>query len=495
MLGESIFNKGGFNMNLTLFIRSGRKRIFLTALVFCLCFGFYTQVCPRQVSAAIQTVSGGAFEKSGNNWVYRKADRSLLKNGVYKINNLYYYFDANGYRKSGWQKIGSTYYYFGKSNEGYMYRSRWLTYGNSIYYLKSNGKRATGWMTINKKTYYFNTKGQRLHGWQKIDGKLYYLGTAEQGYRFSQTYVSYKGNIYYLQDTGAAATGWVYINKELHYFSSGGAAASGKKTIGKNVYYFDSKGTLLYMGADLKVSCNCALLIEYSSGKVIYAKHANTKVSSAPVAKIMTAALALEKKSVSTAITASQNAVSQEPTKLGMKKGERFTLKNLLYSILVTSHNDAAMAIAEGIGGSSAKYVSLMNRKAKSLNCTATKFTSPVGLNHDGKDYTTANDIGKIVRYAWENATFRKICQTTSYTFKSGSGNSYHLSTTNSLLGKMTGVQGVKGSYTTWDKYCNIGAIRSKNGKTYLSVVLGASSDTARWNDTKTLLNYAYNLG
>lgn len=476
------------------FIHLGKKRLFFTVLLFFLCFGFSAQINVRQVSAAIETVSGGAFEKSGSYWVYRKADRTLLKNGVYKINNLYYYFNSSGYRQYGWQKIGSTYYYFGKSNEGYMYRSRWLTYGNSVYYLKSTGKRATGWNTISKKTYYFNSKGQRLYGWQKIGGKLYYLGTSSQGYRFTNTYVSHKGKVYYLTKTGVPATGWVTINKELHYFSGSGVAENGKKKIGKNIYYFDSKGTLLYMGADLKVSSNCALLIEYSTGKIIYAKHANTKVSSAPAAKVMTALLALENESLSTKITASQNAVSQEPTKLGMKKGESFYLKDLLYAILVTSHNDAAVAISEGVGGTTQEFVEMMNQKAKALGCSSTNFTSPIGLDSGGKHYTTASDIGKIARCAWNNANFRRISATTSHGFTSLKGTSYLLSTNNSLLGKMTGVLGIKGSYTSWDKYCNIGAIRSKNGKTYISVTLGAASDTARWNDTKILLNYAYKL-
>ena len=481
-------------MNRKTIVHSGKKHFFWAVLLFFLCFGFYTQLNAAKVSAAVETVSGGSFQKSGDYWVYRKADGTLLKGNLYKINNLYYYFDSNGRRLSGWQKIGSTYYYFGKSNEGYLYRKCWLKYGDSVYFLLNNGKRATGWMTISKKTYYFNNKGQRQYGWQKIDGKLYYFGTSSQGYKFTKVYVSHKGKVYYLTDTGVPATGWVTIKGELHYFYSNGVAANGKKAIGNNTYYFDSKGTLLYMGANLKISSPSALLVEYSTGKLIYAKHANTKYSSAPVAKVMTAILALDNKSSSTLITASQNAVSQEPSKLGMKKGEVFTLKDLVYSILVTSHNDSAVALAEGVSGSESAFVSLMNQKAKALNCTATKFTSPIGLDRDNKHYTTANDIAKIARYAWSKTNFRQVCATTSYTIKSQSGTSYLLTTNNILLGKMTGVQGIKGSYTSWDKNCNIGAIRGKNGKTYISVILGASDSTTRWNDTKTLLNYAYNL-
>lgn len=481
-------------MNSKTIAYSGKKRFFLAVLLFVLCFGFYTQINARQVSAAIETVSGGSFQKSGNNWVYRRANGTLLKGNLYKINDLYYYFDANGYRLSGWQKIGSTYYYFGKSNEGYLHRKCWLKYGDSVYFLLNSGKRATGWLTVNKKVYYFNNKGQRQYGWQKIDGKLYYFGTASQGYKFTNVYVSHKGRVYYLTDTGVPATGWYTIKSELHYFAANGVAASGKKTIGKNTYYFDTKGTLLYMGANLKVSAPSALLVEYSTGKIVYAKHANTKFSSAPVAKVMTAILALDNKSGSTRITASQNAVSQEPAKLGMRRGETFTLRDLVYSILVTSHNDSAVALAEGVGGSESAFVSMMNQKAKALNCSATKFTSPIGLNADKKHYTTANDISKIARYAWSNTDFRQICATTSRTIKSQSGTSYLLTTNNSLLGKMAGVQGIKGSYTSWDKNCNIGAVRGQNGKTYISVILGAADSTTRWNDTKALLNYAYNL-
>ena len=472
-----------------------RKRNFcLALLLFLFCMGFSLQTNARPVQAAVTTVSGGSFQKSGNYWVYRKSNGALLKNGLYKINSLYYYFNSKGYRLYGWQKIGSTYYYFGKSNEGYMYRSRWLTYGSSVYYLTSTGKRATGWVTISKKTYYFNSKGQRLYGWQKIGGKLYYLGTASQGYKYTSTYVSHKGNIYYLTKTGVPATGWTTISGELHYFASNGVAATGRKKIGNNIYNFDSKGTLLSMGANLTVSSNCALLIEADTGKVIYAKHANTKVSSAPVAKLMTAIIAVQKSSMTAKVTASANAAAQEPTKLGLKKGESFYMKDLMYSILVTSHNDAAMAIAEHVGGTSAKFTSLMNARAKALGCTNTKFTTPIGLTKDSKHYTTASDIGKIVRYAWKSTNIRKMVGTSSYSFKSLNGNSYLLSTNNSLLGQMTGILGVKGSYTSWDKNCFIGAIRGKNGKTYFSVTLGAETSAARWNDSKTLLKYAYNL-
>lgn len=475
--------------------KMSRNRTFcLALLLFLLCMGFSLHTSARPVRAAVKTISGGSFQKSGNNWVYRQSNGTLLKNGLYKINNLYYYFNSSGYRFSGWQKIGKTYYYFGKSNEGYMYRNRWLNYGSSVYYLTSTGKRATGWTTIKSKTYYFNAKGQRLSGWQKISGKLYYLGTAAQGYKFTNTYVSHKGNIYYLTKTGVPATGWITINGELHCFASNGTAVTGRKKIGNNIYNFDSKGTLLSMGANLTVSSNCALLIEADTGKVIYAKHANTKVSSAPVAKIMTAIIALQKSSLTAKVTASQLATNQEQTKLGMKKGESFYMRDLLYSILVTSHNDAAMAIAEHVGGTSAEFTSLMNSRAKALGCTNTKFTTPTGLTNDSKHYTTASDIGKIVRYAWKSTNFRKMVSTSSYSFKSLSGNSYLLSTNNSLLGKMTGILGVKGSYTSWDKSCFVGAIRGKNGKTYFSVTLGASTSAARWNDSKTLLKYAYNL-
>ena len=176
----------------------------------------------------------------------------------------------------------------------------------------------------------------------------------------------------------------------------------------------------------------------------------------------------------------SARATALEPTKLYARTGETFYMRDLLYSLMVPSHNDTAAAIAEHISGSQSKFVSLMNKKAAQLGCTDTHFATPNGLDAGYTHYTTASDLAKIARYAIKKPAFRKIISTKSYSFKSLNTNRrFTVSTTNALLGNMPGVIGM-------------GLCQSQKGNTYISVVLGGPNSNARWRDSRILLNYAY---
>lgn len=477
-----------------------KKFILLSLLMVLFCMSFRLPVSAASVSVNnIQEAKEGTFIKKSGKWMYQYKDGSYAKKCLLNIKGKIYYFSTSGYRKYGFQKIGKYKYYFGSSNEGYMYQSKWLkTEKGNYYYLKANGKCATGWLTLKKKTYYFNKEGKRQSGWKTISGKKYYLGTASQGYKYTNKIVRTSKHTYYLNKNGNPATGWKTVSGKRYYFKKNGQAYTGRHKISGTYYTFDSKGVLISTGAKLTVSSDCAILINADTGKVLFEKSADTKHANASTTKIMTCILALENAKLTDTVTASANAAAQEPTKLYMKAGETFTLKDLLYSLMLPSHNDTAVALAEHISGSTDKFAQLMNQKAKALSCTNTNFITPNGLDNDGvhsfNHYTTARDMAKIAQYALKNSTFRQIIGTSTYSFKSKQGNAYKVSTTNALLGSLSGIIGGKTGYTNKAGQCFVGAVKGKNGNTYISVTLGASSSTARWNDARTLLNYAYKL-
>ena len=484
--------------------RKNKRKMTLRSLFFILSFVSFLALSGEVQATAlsmtnIKTISGGKFvKKSNGEWVYKKKDGKLIKNSIVNINGRTYYFSEKGYRQSGWQKLSGKSYYFGKKSEGYMYKKKWLVVDNTHrYYLKSNGVRATGWMTASSgNKYYFNKNGVRYYGWHIIKGVRYYFGKASEGKMYTSTWIISNGNKYYVKKDGSMTIGWLTKSGNRYYFDEEGRVVTGKRKISEQDYYFDSNGKLLYRGPKLNIYSDCAILVEANSGKIIYSKNEKTAHANASTTKIMTCILALEKGSLSDKITVSANAtkIPSGAVKLGMKKGDRFTKRDLLYSLMLPSHNDTAIALAEYVNGSTTNFVKKMNEKARALGCTNTNFVTPNGLDSGVNHYSTALDLSKIARYAMKNSTFRQIIATSSYSFKSGMGYSYKVYTTNKLLGKTKGVIGMKTGYTKKAGNCFVGAVKAKNGKMYISVTLGATTETKRWSDAKTLLQYAYNL-
>lgn len=422
--------KGIISMNAQKKKVFSRKFLLFLVLLVILCTGFSVTTHAAVTTKNLKTVSGGTFQKKGNAWVYRYQNGNLAKNRLLKINGKIYYFSKRGYRQYGWKKIQGKDYYFGKRSEGYMYRQKFVTTSHgSIYYMQKNGRKAVGWKTIG-------------------------------GYRY--------------------------------YFGKAGRAYTGKKVINKTTYYFSTAGRLNTTGAKISLSSPCGILINAKTGKIVYGKNETMTHSNASTTKIMTCILALEESKLTEKVTVSANAAAQEPTKLYMQTGDRFYMRDLLYSLMLPSHNDTAIAIAEHVSGSTAKFVKLMNKKAKELGCTNTHFATPNGLDRGLNHYTTASDLAKIAQYAYQNATFQKIVNTSSYSFTSIKGRNYRVTTTNELLGSQPGLVGMKTGYTNKAGYCFVGVVKSKKGNTYISVNLGGSSSQARWDDARKLLNYGY---
>ena len=349
-------------------------------------------------------------------------------------------------------------------------------------------------LKIGKRTYYFNKYGYRWYGWHTVNGKKYYFGTRSQGYLFRNSLIHYKGDYYYAGKDGAAITGWYTdASGRKFYFGSDYKAVTGQQKIKKVNYYFDNSGVLHHSGLNYNLSSDCALLINADTGKVIYSKNADVPHANASTTKIMTCILALENCKLNEKVKFSPYAASIEASKLYANAGEVFYLRDLLYSLMLPSHNDTAVAIAEHVSGSADKFVKLMNQKAAEIGCTNTHFATPNGLDAEYNHYTTASDLAKIAQYALRNQTFRSLIRTGSYSFSSlNTGRRFYVSTTNALLGNVAGVQGMKTGFTRKAQYCFVGLSQSSKGHTYISVVLGGPTSAARWQDSRILLTYAY---
>lgn len=253
-----------------------------------------------------------------------------------------------------------------------------------------------------------------------------------------------------------------------------------------------------------------ALLMDYSSGKILYEKNINEKRYPASLTKIMTAIIVLENCELSDIATVSYDAVmslSSGYVTANLQIGEELTVEQLLYVLMVGSSNDAAIVLAEHVSGSVEKFADLMNEKAKELGCTSTNFVNPNGA-HDENHYSTAYDLALMAKYAMKNETFRTLVSTTSYTLPTT--NKYDredriFRTTNSLLHLDTSdradnyyyqyATGIKTGFTTPAGNCLI-ASANKNNLELITVVLGAGQTkdglSQRYLDTLSLFDYGY---
>lgn len=243
------------------------------------------------------------------------------------------------------------------------------------------------------------------------------------------------------------------------------------------------------------LSSTACCIIEKNSGQILYKKNSFKKLPMASTTKIMTCILALENGKPDDIVKVSNYAASMPKVKLYMKSGDTFRLGDLLYSLMLESHNDTAVAIAEHIGGSVKNFAKLMNRKASELGCVNTHFVTPNGLDSKGH-YTTAYELCKIASYALENKNFKKVITTSSYSFSNTTGSKqYSVSNKDAFLSQYNGAIGVKTGFTGKAGYCFCGAA-TRNNTTLISAVLGCGwppNKTYKWQDTKKLMDYGFN--
>lgn len=235
-----------------------------------------------------------------------------------------------------------------------------------------------------------------------------------------------------------------------------------------------------------------AVLADGENGRILWGKNEDEPMAMASTTKIMTCLIALENGNLSDTVEISDYAASMPDVQLDAIAGDHFRLEDLLYALMLESDNDAAVAIAEHVGGSVEGFAEMMNARADELGCSHTRFVTPNGLDAEGH-CTTAAELAKIASEAIKNETFVKIINTASHSFPNLEGNrQYQVNNKDSFLQMMDGAFGIKTGFTADAGYCFVGAL-NRDGRLYISVVLGSGwppNKSYKWKDTVKLMNY-----
>lgn len=238
------------------------------------------------------------------------------------------------------------------------------------------------------------------------------------------------------------------------------------------------------------VSAEAAILMEKNTSRVIYEKNADKRLPMASTTKIITAITVLEKEGIDmdSLIEISENAANTEGSSMYLEKGEKLTVRELLYGLMLSSGNDAAVALSEGVAESREEFIKLMNEKAWMIGAKNTHLTNPNGLP-DENHYSTARDMAKITSYALSDKTFSEIVKTKTFKIE-GEGKAYPRTLTNhnKLLSMYEGCTGVKTGFTKAAGRCLVSSAERENMK-LICVTLNAPDD---WNDHINLYNFGY---
>lgn len=230
-------------------------------------------------------------------------------------------------------------------------------------------------------------------------------------------------------------------------------------------------------------------LLDMKSGKVLYSKNENERLYPASITKIMTAILALERSKLDEQVTTSKLAREQEGNRVYLAEGESQSMENMLYGLMLNSGNDAAIAIAEHVGGSVQGFADLMNQKAKELGANDTHFVTPNGL-HDPEHYTTAHDITLIAKYAMQNPKFREIVKTETREWHGKEWESV-LSNINPMLYNYDGATGVKTGFTDQAEQTMVFSA-ARGDRELIGAVMKAQTKPMIRLDATALLDYGF---
>lgn len=247
--------------------------------------------------------------------------------------------------------------------------------------------------------------------------------------------------------------------------------------------------------AELQVGAEAALIMDAANGQVLYEKNSNRSMYPASTTKILTAIIALEKTRPDDVVTVPREACLVDGSRIGLQEGERITMENLLYALMLESANDAAVAIADHIAGSVPEFAVMMNEKAQSLGAKSSNFVNPNGLPND-EHFTTARDLAVISRYAMENPKFRELVGTKFKVIsrptadRSKGPPQEHLWNLNKHLRLYEGATGVKTGYTSVAGECLVASAR-REGRELIAVVL-KSQGTDRFTEARILLDYGF---
>ena len=241
-----------------------------------------------------------------------------------------------------------------------------------------------------------------------------------------------------------------------------------------------------YASAKDSVTCKAAIFSDRTKVVRLYGKDVHKRVYPASTTKVMTALLVMENLSLDQYVTVSQRATYPEPTKLYLKPGEKYKVRDLLYAILLKSANDASVVLAEAVAGSEEKFVQMMNARAKEINAKHTRFANSNGLPSKRKQYTTAYDMYLIFRRAMMHPFFREAIKQKYKTIYSKGGRKISLKSHNKILfqGWKRNIYGKTG-YTRQAGACFVGTLQ-KGDSTLIIAVFDCKE---RWADIKHIVS------
>lgn len=253
---------------------------------------------------------------------------------------------------------------------------------------------------------------------------------------------------------------------------------------------------------ELTLHARAAVLMDADSGRILYGKNEEEPLPMASTTKILTCILALEYGDLEQMVEISPRAAAMPKVKLYVKPGETYRLGDLLYSLMLESHNDSAVAIAEAVGGSVPGFARMMNQKARDIGCFDSYFLTPNGLDavdqSTGRPHAaTAADMARLMAYCVmdspQRQEFLRITRTKSYDFTNGDkSRAFHCDNHNAFLNMMPEALSGKTGFTNSAGYCYVGAIESK-GRTFTVALLACgwpNNRTYKWSDMKRLSSY-----
>ncbi|HXO97567.1 MAG TPA: D-alanyl-D-alanine carboxypeptidase family protein [Chthoniobacterales bacterium] len=260
-----------------------------------------------------------------------------------------------------------------------------------------------------------------------------------------------------------------------------------RRKIGKITAFVLACTTTPLFGQTLNVVAQSAAVVDSYSGDFLFAKNENAKQYPASSTKILTALIVIESGDLDHLVTVDLADTKVEPSSLGLKPGEQYTRRQLLFGLLLKSANDVAMALARDNAGSVSAFAEKMNLRAAQLGATFSHFANPHGL-HDPNHYTTAHDLVLIGRAAMQQPLFREIVSTVYYTWRAPSGQIDQLRNHNRLLRHFAGCNGLKTGYTRIAQQVLVSSAL-RGGHEVISVVLHTDKPGI-WDDSKALLSY-----
>ncbi len=277
------------------------------------------------------------------------------------------------------------------------------------------------------------------------------------------------------------------MKKQLNV-QSPNAVRGAKKILFCAVFLLLTFHFLLFTASAEEIKSRAAVVMDAVTGRVLYAKNPDLRLLPASTTKLMTALVVVERANLSTVTTVSARAAAAAPTKAGLKAGDKVTLENLLYAALMKSANDAAVALAEAVGGSEEAFVALMNRKAIAIGADDTHFVNANGLPAEGQ-HITAYDLAKIMRQAIKYPVLKAILGTRITEVSTETGKTMYIKNTNKLLWSDEELVGGKTGYTRKARHCFVCAGEREN-ETIIVALLGAPSRDLLWKESEELISF-----